>query len=76
MPLPSKDIPQSSKLFKLFIILEDGRWHSIGELAQEIGVEIGKVQKVCDLLSEFAVIESDGQKVKQGLLLTRCEQGS
>jgi len=60
-PLP-KD---NSKLSKFSVILGDGKWHTISEIAEKINANVDKVEKACDILAEFGLIEREGEKIKQ-----------
>lgn len=43
----------------MFAILEDGAWHSLNEIAEELGVPIEKLAHYCENISKHQVIEYD-----------------
>lgn len=62
--MSSINVPVSPKLLKFLDILEDGQWHDISEIVEQLHVEAGKIRKVCDILVEFELVERKGEKVK------------
>lgn len=50
----------------VLVILEDGRWHAFGEIADQAGISEETVSRIAKFLSEYdlADIDDDGKKVK------------
>jgi len=46
-------------MIRMFAILEDGAWHSLNEIAEELGVPIEKLAHYCENISKHQVIEYD-----------------
>lgn len=48
----------------MFRILEDGAWHSLKEIAEEIGVPIEELARHCETISKNKVVEYDAGSCK------------
>lgn len=59
-------------MLRMFKLLEDGAWHSLKEIAEEIEVPIEKLAHYCQNISKHQVIEydADSSKVRLGHQLT------
>lgn len=53
-----------SQIDDIFYVFGDGKWHEIGEIAEEVALAKSKVRKILDFLAEFKFIEFDGEKKK------------
>jgi hypothetical protein len=49
---------------KVFILLQDLRWHDIQEVAGAISVQLPKAKKIMEFLERFNFIEYDGKKAR------------
>jgi hypothetical protein len=43
----------------MFRVLEDGAWHSLKEIAEEIGVPVEELARHCETISKNKVVEYD-----------------
>lgn len=50
---------QLSKILKYLCV--DGEWHTIEEIAEALGLEAKEVYKLLKKISEFHIVEFDGQ---------------
>ena len=48
----------------MFRILEDGAWHSLKEIAEEIGVPIEELARHCEMISKNKIVEYDASSCK------------
>lgn len=55
-------------MIRLLGVLEDGAWHSLKEIAEEIGVPVKDLARYCETVSkhEFVEYEADSGRVRLG----------
>jgi hypothetical protein len=53
-----------SAVDKIFILLQDLRWHDAHEVAGAISVQTPKAKKILEFLERFNFIEYDGKKAR------------
>jgi DNA-binding IclR family transcriptional regulator len=49
---------------KIFILLQDLRWHDLQEVAGALSVQPSKAKKILEFLGRFNFVEYDGKKAR------------
>jgi DNA-binding IclR family transcriptional regulator len=49
---------------KIFILLQDLRWHDTQEVAGALSVQPSKAKKILEFLERFKFVEYDGKKAR------------
>jgi len=55
-------LPMLAKLSEMLgFLAEDGGWHTVGEVAEAVGVSLEEAEKLLRSLSELGFIQFDGE---------------
>jgi predicted transcriptional regulator len=53
-----------SQIDNVLVLLSDGEWHSLSEIAYTLQIDYQKLEKIVELLKEFNLIQHDKLKVR------------